>query len=463
MDVNEIMLDNWVYVKEALGFPNLKDPTIVAGNDTACINMDTKEIFVFDEFINETNLDLNTFFKGVLAHEANHYVTVPYDLKTNMLLIYEASRASKTKGKDLANYFSDVVINLDLVKRDILEIADVYKDLKSTSIVDNTLKALYSCMTDLDFGEEGDIDNAVLNKLLLLDYNDLSLKGLRKNCYKFAKILSDTQTSSNEGVLFDRTQNTKILEDILDELSPEELKDFNSVFKSDLDIVDYYDSLSKKYSINIKSKKGSVVSNDKSVSDWDLDIPTSKIDYLKSKGKVIPTLTKYNSEIKGRTDIKTGLSDCFLLIDSSGSMQDPSILRSDAVLSSFIIANHYLDNNKEVAVTNFSYDTKVNYYSKNKQEIHNSIALFQDSTTKLNLANINKVLRKDSDVYLISDMSIDEFSIILDFFNKHESKVSFFHLCNEVGFEKKGKINYHKLNDASNLKSLILREVKNYD
>lgn len=460
--VEQIMLREWENVKDKLGYPNLKDPSIISGDDTAFINMNSKEIFIYDGFIKRSNLDLGTFFKGVLAHEANHYVTLPYDLKTNILLNLEASKVSKKQGAKLANYFNDVVINLDLIKRGIVQIADVYKDMNSNSNIDKSIKCLYNVLTGLDFGNFQGINQELVYKLSLLNYDDLEIKSLRQNCFNFSKLLVNevnNQEQNYDTVIFEQQSTNNVLDEIVEELEPYEITSVNNSLNTNMGLLNFYDSLTNNYLLNIQ-KNPSSNNFGFSIKDWEPGMDISSINKIKSKGKYLPSITKYE-EITNRGEYKVPeLNDCTIFIDSSLSMQDPSQEKSDSVISAFSIAKHYLSNKKNVGVVNFSNQTLIQPHTLNKQKILEHILLFQNSGTLLELETLDKKLLDKKDIYLISDMDIQNLDNVYNFFNKLNSNVNFFNICLEDSFELKGNINYYKLSDTAKLPSLVLNKMR---
>ncbi len=463
MSVNQIMQESWVDVLELLGHPNLKEPRIIDGSDTAYINMDTKEICVYDGFINRTKLPLDVFFKGVLAHEANHYVTLPYDLKTNILLNYEASKASKANANALSNYFSDAVINLDLVDRGVVEISDIYKDMNSKSMVTKTVSALYNNQTGLDFGDITGVDKRRVRKLAKLDYKNLELDSLRQNCFHFALILSDLEIEDEPpGVMYEPGSNPQVLDDIVKEISPGELHAFNNGLNSKLDLIDYYQRLSEYYGLNIKKVPNISYTKSTAYSDWEVGIPIHQIDFLKSKGKIIPGITKYKHITKtGSEEREDGLPNATIIIDSSGSMIPPHHEVSPAVVSAFCIANNYLDKGKKVGVANFSSSTSISGYLADRDKVCKRILDYQCGGTDLDLVKLNKFIDKESDIYVLSDMFIEDLTKVVNYFNNKSNRTSFFHIDPMQKLTNLGKINYYPITNLAQLPDLVINEVNN--
>lgn len=485
----------WEDLKEQLGYPNLKMPEIlddkIGGAETASINMRTKEIVISKKFMDDLKLPFDISYKAISGHEANHYVTCPYDLKTLLLLTYEASKSGEKNADALTNYFEDVVINIDLVKRDINEIAEVYKAMDSTHIIDETLRALYYLRTGLDFGikKKKHVDKEALKQINKLDYENLDTNSLRKNAKEFARIMNpllehdrkqDMGHSKKYAVIdnhgfenYSGQDIYNVANSLADELEPGEYKEVMNKLPKRLklasDITSYYEKLSRNFPVTILSKKiqsGNILLH-YSDSEWDVGDDVHEIDIYKSKGKIFPGITRKKTYLKkprftGSIE-SDSTPDALIILDSSGSMSDPEISRSYAVLGGFCIANQYLKRNKRIAVSNFSDHTKNLDFSTDKKKIYSSLLQYEGLGTILDLQKVQNLIdsTEECDIYLITDMAISNQDSVYSFFdNQLRTNRTNIFLISGYDINYKGPINVHSIQDESDLPNVIIKDLK---
>ena len=485
----------WDDVSKKLGYPNIKMPEIVFNNsiNTAEINMGTKEIFISSKFIRELNLPIETAYIGISAHEANHYVTCPFDLYTMLVLESEISKVDATNKKDLNNYFEDVIINLDLIVRGVNEISEVYKAMNSNHVIDETIKAFYYLRTNIDFGarQKDKISLNAIKSLDKLNYSTLDIDSLKKNAYKFAKIMSPLlkyDKQLDEKNLINRSyavlgglNSTSFSEqdvynaskELTKDLSPKKYKQvvngFSNIFSNEQlnklgkRLKDYYRKLSENYSIIVKSKKNGFSRDCVSYSTkkWEIGDEFTNIDYFKSYGKIFPNMTREKTftTIINESVVadNNNLPEALVIIDSSISMANPENERSYAVLGGYCTANYYLKHGRKVGVINFSSDTVAFDYSFSKEQIYDSILLFQAQGTSLDLGVVNKMIKSDVDVYLISDMGIEDFDKTFNYFKKQsKTKRTNFYLINSEVISNQGKINIFEINNEKDIPKIII-------
>lgn len=459
MSLEIILKESWNFVLDRLGQPNLKEPQIISGQGTAYINMDSKEIFIYDSMISNSNLNLETLFRGVFGHEANHYVLCPYDLKTSRLLDLEAAKVSESHAHMLSNLFCDVVINLDLVNRGISEISLIYQDMNSKEVTFNTLAKVYNKISGLDFGPTSNYDASAFKDLMNVDYFDYSLKGLRNNCYLFSKALMKLNPPNDikKDVCFDN--GAVSVNEVLEELDPVEVETYKKIFGEGINLIDYYDTLSKKITPKIKNNVFALSKGDKIIS-WDVDVPIHKVDPIKSKGKYFPGLSLSRKETSFKRYNDPCLNDALILIDSSGSMDDPFLTKSQSVIAAYAIANSYLQKRKKVSTVNFSDETLYEKPSLDKKIIQKNLLTFQGGTTVLDLQILDFALKSSPDTYLISDIEIRDFDKLINFFSSRKSNTTIFHICAEDDYQTIRNVRYHKVSSASSISNKIINEVK---
>ncbi len=516
----------WDSIQDPLGYPNLKMPEIKKENETgistAAIDMKTKEIFITEEFVDdlETKIRLDNAMRGISAHEANHYVTLPFNLKNMLLLEHEISKVDKKNKHLIGNYFFDVVINLDLMDRGIREIADVYKGMDSGHVVDETLKALYTGKTKTDFGvrDKNNVDMNALTELAKIDYSNLKMRKLRTNAKRFAKIISpllkqdfdnmkrekaDAESKGQKyspkpfGIIDDIDVDSfgekdlyKAVKDIAEDVTPEEYKDIikdltpqlpgkgmskgSGDEKFRMPTISYYERLSEKYEIKVKEKN--TVTGTEQMPDqyreWEPGTPLKGIDIFKSRGKIMPGTTKekvYRDEPITQIEQNNheGIPDALIIIDSSASMPDPRSIRSYAVLGGFCAANYYLERGKETGILNFSSTTKKTDYTTNKQKAYEAIARYQQGGTVTELDKIrNMVNKKESlDIYLITDMFITNGEETIKYFAGLDEnyRTNIFLIGTHGNPVKHKNIQVHPITSEESIPSIIIEDLnQNY-
>lgn len=490
----------WEEVSRQLGYPNLKTPRIVFDENflTASINMETKDIKISSDFLKKLNIPIEIAYKGISAHEANHYVTCPFNLENMLLIQNEVRKIDSENKEDITNYFEDVIVNLDLVNRNMLDIVKVYNSMDTEHIVDETLKGFYYSKTKLDFGarKKDKISIQSIKQLHKINFENTDLASIKKNAYQFAKIISpllrhdkkiDKELNrQSKYCLFDnisidsfsKRDAYNASKDLTKKLSPQEYeliindlkKSFNgsNFLNCDNSILNYYELLSEEYPLKIKNKS-SVSSIDflpYSIKEWEAGDSLNNVDYFKSRGKIFPAITKERTfkTVVGETKkiYNKDIPDALIIIDSSVSMTNPQTNISYAVLGGFCAANHYLNHEKRVGVINFSSQSIITNFSSNKKLIHKSILNYQEKSTNINLDIIKDMIYKKPklDLYLITDMELTNTYEVLTFFEK-ESKLrrTNIFLINYKTLSYRGNLNIYSIQKEEDIPKIIIDDL----
>jgi len=440
----EDLQNYWEDVKLHIGFPNLDFPSFTKNQiDTASINMHTKKITIDEDFFEKISRygSEEEAFKAITAHEANHYMLCPYDLKTLILLDFEATKVNESAGADLANYFEDVIINIDLIERGLEGINKIYYDAGEISSFSETMKALYTNLTGLYFGMKNEnlINKNILKKANLIDYYSVDKDSLRFNLRNFVELFSPIYDSScdkkehinyNDYSSFEIAQSFK---EVIKELSPQEFKDIQKYasqkgilnYSGVQDLSDYYQAITKKYFLKIANKEITNVTEEITLNEWDVDMPSNKVDVFRSNAKFYPGISlgrKSKYLFENEMHEKEDAPDALLLIDSSISMTNPINYRSNAVMAGFIIADFYLKKIKEVAVLNFGCQSLIQEYTCNRKKIYETLLKYQDSYTTIELSDVVALTsQRKMDVYLISDEEIFNYQMLIELFEQNNN------------------------------------------
>ncbi len=169
---------------------------------------------------------------------------------------------------------------------------------------------------------------------------------------------------------------------------------------------------------------------------WEIDKPLRDMDFWNSYGKTMPKITKLwqKSEGIGLSNEGKEVPDCLIIVDSSGSMTHPEYGLSFAVLGAFCVANAYLLNKAKIAVYNFGHayigDELILEPTRNKIKIYQAIAKYFGGGTTIKLEKLKKLLKKDMDIFMITDMDIYNLEEVIEFFKSLENRVTIVYLKN---------------------------------
>ena len=439
----------WSIVHERFGYPNINYPKIIDLDETAYINMKSKDVVVSKKFLDDLNMDKNEAFLGILSHEVNHHVTCPYDLTTNFVLQNEARKVTKDN-LTVANYFFDVVINLDIVNRGFNEIASVYKSMQTNSFIDNTLKNFYCYKTNEDFGfTDVKVDKNAIRKLYNINFDDLSLDSQKENIKLFAKIieglLENQKDMNNTQVVVNYKDVIKTNSKVIGHLNPQEYLDYTNK-----DLLGFYEDNSKHMSISVeKANKNKIITN---YAKWQ---GSGRVNPYKSFGKYLPNISKTAKEIITKTK---DLPNAVIAIDSSISMPNPYEEKSFSVIGSFCIANYYLKNKKEVATINFSNNMIVNDYSLDEEKIKRNLLLFQANTTYFDFNKVSSLFVNKPDFYMLTDMGIENLEDTFKFLSKNLNRGLILNISNEERSFSYKNLRVQNVNE-NKVQSVVMRSL----
>ncbi len=430
----------WDDTKRLYSYPPIKKPELTDSTNTAAIDMSNHKIKVSRKFVNKVvhnatkenySLDDTTVLKGLLHHEVNHYMLCPYDLGTMMKIEQEISKVTGQNVHTITNYFTDAVINLDLMKRKKrMEVSEVYRHIDKIHPVDQLMCGLYQDKTRTDFGVNIDSPGmkSRLDALKKIDY--LNKKKWLKSSRKFAELIHDLINDQNKHDLlkiddWDTDSYTdgeidKGLSDVAKEFDIEDFKDAakragikEQSIPQGIDAL-YYDQQSKKYLMNVKPRnvKGRAVQNTEHKK-YEISDSYSSIDVFNSFGKFMPGFSQVWKPVEESIDGSLkGVPDLVLALDTSGSMPNPTKELSPAVLGAFCAAKLYLENGSAVATYNFSSDIYYTGFSRDKATIFKNLALFQDGGTYFDIASLSSLInstKTKADLMIVTDMGISNF------------------------------------------------------
>jgi hypothetical protein len=245
----------------------------------------------------------------------------------------------------------------------------------------------------------------------------------------------------------------------------------------DADVL-FYMKLAENYSIPVKKvvleKKGTL--HPYSHSPWEIGSPFQEVDIWTSFGKIMPGVTQIwtKREGKGRGKIE-GTPDSLIAIDSSGSMINPRKSLSYAVLGAACAANAYLQNGSKVAVYNFSDapmgGKEILNYTDRREDIYRVLCKYFGGGTALDLEDLMPLIqrRKNSDLFMITDMKITNLEALIGFFSQIQNRVTTVHIGDnpyaarfEKAVEKRKNICIYAVKRKEDIPHIVLGRIGDY-
>lgn len=485
----------WDDTKKLYSYPPISKPVFTDNTNTAAIDMSNHKIVVNKKFVkkvsdcaskNNYTLNNTTIIKGLLHHEVNHYMFCPYDLTTMLNIENQISKVTQKNVHDIGNYFMDVVINLDLMKRKKrMEVSEVYKHMDKLHPVDQLMCALYQDKTGADFDVSIDSPGmqARLDGLKKIDY--LNKKKWLKSSKKFAELIHDLLDEQNKHDLmniddWDTDSYTdgeieKSLNDVAKELDPKEFKDLiegaginTSTIIQGIDAL-YYDQQSKKYLMNVKPRniKGKTLEHTEHKK-YEISDSYSAVDVFNSYGKFMPGFSQVWKEVEQSTNGSVkGVPDLVLALDTSISMPDPTIELSPAVIGAFCAAKLYLENGSYVATYNFSSDIYITEFSNDKAKIFKNLALYQRGGTLFDVGSLSSLVnstKTKSDIMIITDMEISNFEETMNYLKTIEkaNRINILWINPspniDVGALRSDNFNIYKIRNNNDIPKIMIGE-----
>ena len=489
--------NSWRKTLKTFSYPDLPYPLIIDLNDTlpekiddcdidtAFINMNNNQISINSGFIDELTakgLDTDSAFSGILHHEVNHYSYCPANLEQLLKITHAISKISKKHSRIIANYFMDVIINLDLMlRKKNTDIERVYSSLDKEHNIDKLICLLYQKKTGIDMKVtlRGPRWQKKLFELNSIDYFEkdkwlINAQIFSKIIYKMFRKSKKTLKPINifDANSYSDSEKEKALRSIIKEMSPEEVREiveenhFNTDFLAQsLDII-YYEELSQMYKIKISElkKRNNEDAQTHEHKKWETGQSPSDIDVFNSYGKYIPGITqswkKENGESHG---VARAIPDLIIAIDSSQSMKNPYNEKSYAVLGAFCTAKCYLEKDSRVSTYNFSSNNLVTDFSREKTKIFSNIMTYQNDITLFDTGVLSELAAKSKntcDVVILSDMEISNinemFSYLINM--KQTNRIILVNTGREIESTHSRSLKIYNIKDEADIPKILISE-----
>jgi hypothetical protein len=468
--LNEILKDIWPKVRRKHLFPELPVPELAQNTAQVAIDMKCKKICISEEFVADLSrkLEPTEIIEGLLDHAVSHYLYCPWDFETHLKLYAEVKKVLNNKmiAQRVTDAFVDVVANTRCVRQTESPLPKLYQNLEGDE-VERIVRALCQRIWGENLNATSYED--VSQKLAFIPYLNRSrwLISIRR----FARLMQpylaiDKQETAlprksplgcHDLKLYTReeieyglkklangkgapSEFAEIIRDHEEEISEVLGHDKTGIGlgpgRASFADVLYYMKLAENYWLPLKKMplESSGATYPHHHTPWEVGRPCRDIDPWTSFGKIMPgitqTWTREEGEIFGKEE-KT--PDCIVVIDSSSSMINPKQALSYAVLGAGCACDAYLRNNAAVAVYNFSDASaggrKILPYSRQRHLLYESLCLYLGGGTRLEVEDIEN-LQRDClpDIFLITDMQINNLNILIQYFNNCRNRITAVHI-----------------------------------
>lgn len=401
-------------VYDILNIDDLDDAKLLNGKGTAYINMKSKQIFVYDSLIKNSNMEPYRALKGVIAHEASHHKVSPGSLELFEGMQKLAGIHCKDNAHNVVNLYSDVIVNDYSCRQGFMELPEVYRSLNTDSELMSTVFELYSRISGEDFGCRTNVNEDLLDELLLVDYSARSNRSQLKNVYEFSKIVApylDGVKLPQDIIIKELKPKQKDVKGKNKSFTKKNVKGKHSYsvgtkFFDSKNLLDHYNKRKKDFVSNVYSGE----SERHIIEDFHPSKSFSGYLPMKSFGKFLPGLAK----VKSKEVFENSISDCVIGIDSSASMVNPELDFSQAVLSGFSICDAYLKRGSQVSVFNFSDNIIFEGPCKDDVKLKELLLHYQNEGTALDYDSISGCFESVVDSFIITDADFENIDNLID-------------------------------------------------
>ncbi len=394
----------------------------------------------------ELGLKEDRTITGTFDHEIAHYMVFPKNLSTMILMGYFAEKIFKEKANPVFQLYADMVVDTHSVlkentKDDVLTVRGATVKLleRQGSEPDKNIRLMNLAYLYRQANEDAGQLSKKINKNIASKLEEMMTIDFSRNAnheaslYKYGDLIKDLLDEPNSergtygsgsGAYKDIIKKTtkKQIEESLREIikkvgkskyeeikkwireikeeKPEEVSRGIGVEASELgydeNTARYYSELSRAYPLVIvkvprkTEKKKKVVSGTEK---WRSDKDISLILPHSSFGKILPGITKsVQITEKPRKTLEYQEPNALILVDTSGSMPNPSNEKSYAALGSCIVARSYHARGNYVGGINFDAKASILPFTRNLDNLFLFLTAYKGGGTALDIKLLKEML-----------------------------------------------------------------------
>lgn len=452
MDLQSLMEKEWRGVRKSFHYPQIPYPILTEDIPNAQVDFSNLQISINPQYVQKLaqqgspeELSLN----ALLGHEVGHYCEYPGSV-LDLLHLHKVARQTLNENEALAvrEAFLNVQNNTNLFQRRGYESIPVAlkamaKDVEKDPL-NNLVHGTYQELWEKDLGiklkrkEQGVAERLKEIPYLDKERQEYSLQQFIELTKDYLKDANPPQSSFSsfsdddlrEGIRQFAQESSpgefeQIMQEILKEIKGEGEKEEHQrpyekqqghgrtagIGEGVISIAEnFYSALAENFSVPIRKKpiekNGSLYPH--SHEEFSMDDSMNDFDPFSSPG-IVPGITQKWIRKEGEvTTSYHGIPDSLIVIDSSGSMPDPSKGISVPVLGGTVVANAYLRNQGHVTVYNFSGTDIIIGPSQDKSTIHEAIRTYQNGGTTFTPEKLEDIVKKQTqiDMSIISDTDI---------------------------------------------------------
>ncbi len=506
----------WQKVRRKHLFPEIPCPRLGETNGNVAIEMKNKQITVSEGFLDRLGegIERDDALEALLDHGVGHHSYCPWDFKTHLSIYAEAKKAvpDKTMAKRAADFFMDVVVDTNCVRRDDTTLPKLYRNMERGGL-EELICSLYERIWGVDLNARA--DSRIVRRLARIPY--LDRKRWPESVHKFTRAIkhlleeeqqqqSQEQGEQKENMMGDHDLSSFSLEEVDQGLRDfaretkglkefrEIVEDFDGELKElgygteggmgrgaggliDADVL-YYMKLAENYAIPLRKtpleKRGYM--HPHSHRPWEVGKPVQDIDIWTSFGKIMPGITQTWRKRWGKTfGDQESTPDCIIMIDSSGSMINPRKNLSYAVLGAACAADAYLRNGARVGVYNFSDAPMGNRiileFASEREHIYRVLCKYFGGGTALNLKDLDPLMEaaRHPDIFLITDMKITNLGKVITYLSNINNRITAVYIGDSnyalrftEAMEDKGNISIFHVAQKEDIPKIVLGKIREY-
>lgn len=495
--------DIWEEPRKFWGNPHLPEPIVVNDpndfkgtrvhgalkSELEFLCLDDKQVYVsmpsIDRLLQPRNEEERNRFAELLTfHGVGHYSLIPFDLRGQIILTYNATQGLAQTGDEkktghaetLVNIFADVVLNTYLLENGVDDIGDIYVRLgeRKQPLLQRIFRPqnnegwdVYMRTLEHLWGKDGMVvgrlgggaETASQELAEIFADSKYSASRWPEQMREFARRMGPfmSERRSNKNMRRFENGSSGELNNIRHGCSGKEQKEYRRVMEQSLrgeatkekdkekgraryvqvvtgsglgDVkkanVWFYRALGSQYAVQFTAvQANNQDSHPQSPARWNPDDPISDLDIQYSastQGRVIPGVSSYQWAREQETGLKQGefIPDLYIVLDSSGSMVDPTKSVAPAVVGSFAASECAFNKGASVAACNFSSDGReiVVRETRDRDQIGEALVSYIGGCTNLPTTGLIRMLRRKHNpkhVLLISDSHIHNFEQALPY------------------------------------------------